>query len=100
MGSGFKTQPKLHLAGMLAERHGKKSKCPGATLDTMDFQFSWEIFEFGEKSGSYLNDVAIISENIIWAVGEIYTEDSYTYDSLGNWIQPTTPCTGMATRGN
>jgi hypothetical protein len=67
---------------------GKKVSAQAATLDTMDFQFSWEIFEFGEKSGSYLNDVAIISENIIWAVGEIYTEDSYTYDSLGNWIQP------------
>jgi len=32
--------------------------------------------------------VAIIDENDIWAVGEIYTEDTYTYDSLGNFIQP------------
>ena len=32
--------------------------------------------------------MAIIDENDIWAVGEIYTEDTYTYDSLGNFLQP------------
>ncbi len=58
------------------------------TMDTTSHEFSWQIFEFGEKGNSVLYDVAIIDENNIWAVGEIYTKDTYTYDSLGNWIQP------------
>jgi hypothetical protein len=52
------------------------------------FVGSSEIIEFGERYISYIYDVAIINENNIWAVGEIHTEDTYTYDSLGNWIQP------------
>ncbi|NPV12508.1 MAG: glucosyl transferase [Ignavibacteria bacterium] len=58
------------------------------TMDTTSHEFTWQIFEFGEKGNSVLYDVAIIDENNIWAVGEIYTKDTYTYDSLGNWIQP------------
>ena len=60
------------------------------TMDTTSHNFSWQTFTFGETGtgSSTLYDVAIIDENDIWAVGEIYTEDSYTYDSLGNWVNP------------
>jgi len=59
------------------------------TMDTTSHDFSWSIYEFGGQGGSSaFYDVAIIDENDIWAVGEIYTKDSYTYDSLGNWIDP------------
>jgi hypothetical protein len=58
-------------------------------MDTTSHNFTWETFEFGgAKGSSYLRDVAIIDENNIWAVGEIFTEDTYTYDSNGVWQQP------------
>jgi hypothetical protein len=50
------------------------------TLDTTSHNFTWQTFEFGEHSNSVLYDVAIIDENNIWAVGEIYMKDS-----LGNY---------------
>jgi len=50
------------------------------TLDTTSHNFTWQTFEFGEHSSSALYDVAIIDENNIWAVGEIYMKDS-----LGNY---------------
>ncbi len=49
------------------------------TLDTTSHNFTWQTFEFGQHSSSMLYDVAIINENNIWAVGEIYMNDS-----LGN----------------
>ncbi len=49
------------------------------TLDTTSHNFSWQTFEFGQHSSSTLYDIAIIDENNIWAVGEIYMNDS-----LGN----------------
>ncbi|HCY75908.1 MAG TPA: hypothetical protein DHV28_08290 [Ignavibacteriales bacterium] len=49
------------------------------TLDTTSHNFTWQTFEFGQHSNSTLYDVAIINENDIWAVGEIYMNDS-----LGN----------------
>ena len=49
------------------------------TLDTTSHNFSYETYEFGDYSSSSLLDVAIIDENNIWAVGEIYMKDS-----LGN----------------
>ena len=58
------------------------------TMDTTNHNFTWQTFTFGEHSSSTLYDVAIIDENNIWAVGEIYTKDSYSRDSLGNWIDP------------
>lgn len=66
----------------------QSNKVVATTLDTTSHNFSWQMFTFGEQSSSVLYDVAIINENDIWAVGEIYTKDSYTYDSLGNWIDP------------
>lgn len=55
--------------------------------DTTSHNFSWEIDTIGTNS-SYLLDVAIIDENNIWAVGEIHTAETDTFDSLGNWIPP------------
>jgi len=49
------------------------------TMDTTSHNFSWQTFTLGEHSSSTLYDVAIIDENNIWAVGEIYMNDS-----LGN----------------
>lgn len=46
------------------------------TLDTTSHNFTWQSWTFGEHSSSRLNDVAIIAENNIWAVGEIYINDS------------------------
>jgi hypothetical protein len=49
------------------------------TLDTTSHNFTWQTFEFGQHSSSTFYDVSIIDENNIWAVGEIYMNDS-----LGN----------------
>jgi hypothetical protein len=49
------------------------------TMDTTSHNFNWQTFTFGEAGGSALYDIAIIDENNIWAVGEIYM-----LDSLGN----------------
>ncbi|MFZ1517974.1 MAG: glucosyl transferase [Ignavibacteriaceae bacterium] len=55
------------------------NKINTTTLDTTSHNFTWQTFTFGEHSSSTLYDVAIINENDIWAVGEIYM-----YDSIGN----------------
>ena len=51
------------------------------TMDTTSHNFPWQTFTFGDAGAgsSTLYDVAIIDENNIWAVGEIYINDS-----LGN----------------
>ncbi|MEP0862141.1 MAG: glucosyl transferase [Ignavibacterium sp.] len=49
------------------------------TMDTTSHNFTWQSWEFGTIGSSTLYDVAIIDENNIWAVGEIYMNDS-----LGN----------------
>jgi len=46
------------------------------TADTTSHNFTWEIFTFGDHASSSLSDVAIIDENNIWAVGEIFLNDS------------------------
>jgi len=48
------------------------------TLDTTSNNFSFSTYSFGNPSagGSRINDVAIIDENNIWVVGEIYMNDS------------------------
>ena len=46
------------------------------TMDTTSHDFTWQVFEFGNCGNSVLFDVAIIDENNIWAVGEIYMRDS------------------------
>jgi hypothetical protein len=56
--------------------------------DTTSHSFSIQKFEWGAKGSSVFLDVAIINDTSAWAVGEIFLEDSYTFDSLGNWIEP------------
>ncbi|AFH48704.1 Hypothetical protein IALB_0993 [Ignavibacterium album JCM 16511] len=46
------------------------------TMDTTSHDFTWQTWTFGQHSSSTLYDVAIIDENNIWAVGEIYMLDS------------------------
>ena len=48
------------------------------TLDTTNNNFTWQTYTFGDPtiSSCTLNDVAIIDENNIWAVGEFYERDS------------------------
>jgi hypothetical protein len=47
------------------------------TMDTTSHVFTWQTWTFGGQAGSCtLYDVAIINENNIWAVGEIYLLDS------------------------
>jgi hypothetical protein len=57
------------------------------TMDTTSHTFFWKIDTIGTRH-SILRDIAIIDDNDIWAVGEIHTEETDKYDSLGNWIDP------------
>ncbi len=57
------------------------------TLDTTSHNFTWQTFTFGGQGGSStLYDVAIINENDIWAVGEMYVYDSTGSPVLYNAI--------------
>lgn len=54
-------------------------KQPVTTMDTTSHNFTFTAYEFGEPLTGYssiLYGVAIIDENNIWAVGEIYVNDS------------------------
>ncbi|MGA9295050.1 MAG: hypothetical protein WBV81_20850, partial [Ignavibacteriaceae bacterium] len=61
------------------------------TLDTTSSNFTWQTFTFGDAStgSSELYDVAIISEDDIWCVGEINVSDSsengYTTYNAIHW---------------
>jgi hypothetical protein len=57
------------------------------TPDTTSHDFTWRIDTLGTY-GSVLYDVAAINENDIWAVGEIHTNETDRFDSLGNWVNP------------
>jgi hypothetical protein len=73
----------------LTNQDGIGTQTEFTTMDTTSHNFTWETFTFGGEGGSsYLRDVAIINENDIWAVGEIYTKDTYTYDSNGVFQHP------------
>jgi len=56
-------------------------------LDTTSHNFTWEIDSIGVV-GSYFNDIAIINEIDIFAVGHLLFEDTDSLDSLGNEIKP------------
>ncbi|MHB2150385.1 glucosyl transferase [Calditrichota bacterium LG25] len=62
-----------------AELLTKSVTVTATTMDTTSHNFEWQTFEFGGEGGSSsFYDVAIIDENDIWAVGEIYTaNDKY-----------------------
>ena len=60
------------------------------TMDTTSHDFTWETFTFGGTAGSsVLYDVAIVNENCIWVVGEIYVVDTsangYTMYNAVHW---------------
>jgi hypothetical protein len=51
--------------------------------DTTSHAFTFQTFTFGNAGGSELNDVAIINDTLVYAVGEIYLADSAEqYDGL------------------
>lgn len=58
------------------------------TLDTTSHEIVWETTLFGEGGSSILYDVGIVNDTLLYAVGQIYTKDTYTKDSLGNVINP------------
>ncbi|MFZ1518495.1 MAG: glucosyl transferase [Ignavibacteriaceae bacterium] len=68
-----------YQAVLTADTTIKSEKVTAQTLEPTSHNFTWQTFEFGQHSSSVLYDVAIIDENNIWAVGEIYMNDS-----LGN----------------
>ncbi|MBV6510558.1 MAG: hypothetical protein FMNOHCHN_00033 [Ignavibacteriaceae bacterium] len=47
------------------------------TLDTTSSDYVWQTFVFGEHSHSIIRDIAVIDENNIWAVGDIYLKDNF-----------------------
>jgi len=53
----------------------ESSQLAAKTFNTTSNNFTWQKFSIGDNSG-VLRDVAIIDENNIWAVGEIYMRDS------------------------
>ena len=56
------------------------------TLNTTSHNFTWQKFEFGGMGGSsVLYDVAIINENDIWAVGEIYADTTGQAYNAVHW---------------
>jgi hypothetical protein len=63
---------------------------PTNGADTTSHNFVWTIdtFGVGGRGSSYLLDVSVINENDIWAVGEVHTAETDTFDSLGNWVPP------------
>ncbi len=71
--------PKKSYKWQLRGEKEKSNEAAVVTMDTTSHNFTWQTFTFGQHSSSTLYDVAIINENNIWAVGEIYMNDS-----LGN----------------
>ncbi len=56
------------------------------TLNTTSHNFTWQTFTFGGIGGSsVLNDVAIIDENNIWAVGAIYADTTGQAYNAVHW---------------
>jgi hypothetical protein len=66
------------------------NKLQVTTMDTTSHNFTWQTWTFGEHSSSVLYDVAIIDENNIWVVGEIFMNDSLgqpdpTFYNVAHW---------------
>lgn len=59
----------------------------GKSNDTTSHNISWDTDTIGSQYyNSFLYDVFAMNENNVWAVGEIHTEETDRFDSLGNWI--------------
>ncbi len=67
---------------------GTNSELPLVTLAKTSDDISWQTWEFSGNSACELLDVTMVDKNNIWAVGDIYRENTDTYDSLGNYINP------------
>jgi hypothetical protein len=52
------------------------SKITVTTLDTSSTNYSWQTLTFGGAASSIFEDVAIVNENDVWAVGTIFVYDS------------------------
>lgn len=48
----------------------------GNGIDTTSHNFTFQTWTFGEHSGSTLYDATVLNDTLIWAVGEIYLNDS------------------------
>jgi hypothetical protein len=73
-----------------SQRQAASNKITVKTMDTTSHNFTFEMFTFGGQIGSsVLYDVAIINENNIWAVGEIWIADTsqlgYTKYNAVHW---------------
>jgi hypothetical protein len=69
--------PNRKYAYQLQYENKKGEAVTAGTLDTTSNNITWTLQSFGGEAGScVLHDVAIINENDIWAVGEIYMKDS------------------------
>ncbi len=69
----YKIQSVIHS---VEQSDVKSNNINTTTLDTSSHNFSWQSWTFGENSSSTLYYCAIISEDNIWCVGEIYMNDS------------------------
>ena len=73
-------QSYTYLASIQSSNHTavKSEAVIATTMDTTSHSFTWQTYTFGDPSAgsSSLSDVAIINENNIWAVGQIYMNDS------------------------
>ena len=58
------------------EETAKSESIMAKTMDTTSNEYSWKTFTLGDGNSSYLNDVAIINDSDIWAVGSVYMKDS------------------------
>ncbi len=59
---------------------GRSAQVSVQLLDTTSHQVQWEVYEFDSPYGSSnLSDVAIVSEDNIWVVGEIYNDSDKTW---------------------
>ena len=54
----------------------KSNELQVTTLAPTSQNFTWQVYSWGMHSSSEIRDIAIIDENNIWCVGEIYMNDS------------------------
>ncbi|HET9130297.1 MAG TPA: hypothetical protein VFO86_05075, partial [Terriglobia bacterium] len=46
------------------------------TMDTTSHDFTWKTFALGDGNSSHLNDIVIVNDTLIYAVGAIFLKDS------------------------
>jgi hypothetical protein len=59
-----------------AQTTGISLPVTAATLGLTSDEFTWQTWKFGQNNNSAIYDIAVITENDIWAVGQIYMNDS------------------------